>query len=150
MIDVFHHIPEIRPFLDEAVRCLRSGGALLLVEPWLSRWSRLIYTHLHHEPFDPNAEAWAFPSTGPLSGANVALPWIVFERDKMVLARDYPNLAIREVRPMMPFRYLVSGGISMRQLMPEAAFPVWRQIDGWLSRWPSSWPMFALIDVRRS
>jgi SAM-dependent methyltransferase len=149
MVDVFHHIPDIRPFLHEAVRCLRSGGALLMIEPWVSRWSRLIYTHLHHEPFHPESASWSFPPTGPLSGANGALPWIVFERDKQILSRDFSSLTIRDVRPIMPFRYLVSGGVSMRQLMPRALFPIWRQIDHCLSHWSNVWPMFVLIDVRR-
>ena len=149
MIDVFHHISDVRLFLTEAERTLGTGGAILMIEPWVSRWSQLIYTNLHHEPFDPKAETWGFPSSGPLSGANGALPWIVFERDKVVFARDFPSLAIREVRPMMPFRYLVSGGVSMRQLMPKASFPLWTWIDRSLSRWTHSWPMFALIDVVR-
>jgi hypothetical protein len=149
MVDVFHHIPQIRPFLAEAERSLRSGGAILMIEPWVSTWSHFIYTNLHHEPFDPGAEFWSFPRSGPLSGANGALPWIVFERDREIFASDFPNLEIREVRPMMPFRYLVSGGVSMRQLMPKVSFPFWSWVDNCLSRWRDSWPMFALIAVVR-
>jgi hypothetical protein len=149
MIDVFHHVPEIRPFLEEAERSLRSGGTIIMIEPWLSRWSRFIYTHLHHEPFDPKSRSWSFPTSGPLSGANGALPWIVFERDREIFTRDFPNLEIRQVRPMMPFCYLVSGGVSMRQLMPKALFPMWIGVDDFLSRWPGTWPMFTLIEISR-
>lgn len=149
MVDVLHHIRETRPFLAEAERCLMPGGAVLMIEPWVSAWSRFIYAHLHHEPFDPDSDDWSFPPKGPLSGANGALPWIVFQRDRTAFDKEFPNLTIREVRPMMPLRYLVSGGVSMRQLMPERSFRLWSLLDNWLSRWPDRWPMFAMIDVRR-
>jgi SAM-dependent methyltransferase len=150
MVDVLHHIPESRPFLAEAERCLAPGGAILMIEPWVTKWSSLVYRHLHHEPFHPESRTWSFPAHGPLSGANGALPWIVFERDGTVFEKEFPNLKIREVRPMTPLRYLVSGGVSMRQLMPEATFRFWTALDSWLSRWPDRWPMFAMIDIRRS
>jgi SAM-dependent methyltransferase len=149
MVDVLHHIPDNRAFLAEAQRCLRPGGRILMIEPWVSAWSRPVYTYLHHEPFVPDAADWSFPSTGPLSGANGALPWIIFERDRSRFEREFPDLAIEAVRPFMPFRYLISGGVSMRQLMPEVTFGAWRKLESWLCRWPRHWPMFALIQVTR-
>ena len=149
MVDVLHHIPDSRAFLAEAQRCLRSGGSIVMIEPWASTWSRRIYTRLHHEPFHPDAKDWNFPDTGPLSGANGALPWIIFERDRREFESAFPELAIREVRPFMPFRYLVSGGVSMRQLMPAATFRLWRRIESWLGRWPQHWSMFAFIHLER-
>jgi hypothetical protein len=120
-----------------------------MIEPWVSTWSRPVYAHLHHEPFDPAAKDWTFPLAGPLSGANGALPWIVFERDRKDFEAQFHEFEIRAVRPLMPFRYLVSGGVSMRQLMPEASFPLWRRLESWLSRWPGHWSMFALIHLTR-
>ena len=123
MADVFHHMPDVRLFLAEAQRCLRPGGRVIMIEPWVSTWSRQIYSRLHHEPFDASAGNWALPGGGPLSGANSALPWIVFERDRHRFEAEFQGLEVQTVRPFMPFRYLVSGGVSMRQLMPEGAFP---------------------------
>src|SRR5580704_5831472 len=34
MVDVLHHLPDIRAFLMEAQRCLRSGGSIVMIEPW--------------------------------------------------------------------------------------------------------------------
>ncbi|MGA2184431.1 MAG: methyltransferase domain-containing protein [Bryobacteraceae bacterium] len=149
MVDVLHHIPDNRAFLREAQRCLRSGGSIVMIEPWVSTWSRPIYSRLHNEPFDPNAKDWTFPDTGPLSGANGALPWIMFQRDRKVFEAEFPELEIRAVRPFMPFRYLVSGGVSMRQLMPSATFPLWRRLESWLCTWPHHWSMFALVHLSR-
>jgi SAM-dependent methyltransferase len=149
MVDVLHHIPDNHAFLKEAQRCVRSGGSIAMIEPWTSTWSRPIYTHLHHEPFDPDAKDWAFPAKGPLSGANVALPWIIFQRDRRAFEAEFGELEIREVRPFMPFRYVISGGVSMRQLMPEATFDLWRKVESWLCTWSPQWSMFALIHITR-
>ena len=89
-----------------------------MIEPWVNPWSRLIYAHLHHEPFDPLVAEWEFPPTGPLSGANGAMPWILFRRDRGRFESEFPQWRIRSFRPMMPLRYLLSGGVSMRNLSP--------------------------------
>ena len=88
MINVFHLIPDAAAFLKEAMRTLKSAGKIILIEPASSFWGRIIYGNLHHEPFDPKGN-WTIPSTGTLSGANIALPWIVFERDKTEFKKSY-------------------------------------------------------------
>jgi hypothetical protein len=145
MTDVLHHIPEVKRFFTEATRCVRSGGAIIMIEPWVSPWSRQIYTRLHHEPFEPKAVDWHFASTGPLSAANGALPWILFERDRAEFARQFPSWRIKSIKPMMPFRYLWSGGVSMRAVMPGWSFGTWRLVEKLLEPWMDTWAMFARI-----
>lgn len=145
MTDVFHHISAPRAFLREALRALNDGGAIVMIEPWVSRWSRSIYRQFHHEPFDPNAEKWEFPAEGPLSGANGALPWIVFARDRPLFEREFPQLRIRCVRPMMPFAYVMSGGVAMRSLMPGFTYRFWRGLENAIPAAAAA--MFALIVV---
>lgn len=148
LTDVLHHIPDSRCFLREASRCLRPGGVMVMIEPWLSAWSQVIYTHLHHEPFDPRAAEWTVPDHGPLSGANGAIPWMIFERDRGKFEAEFPEFHIETIRPMMPFRYLVSGGVSMRNLMPRASFGLWKAFENVLSPWMGHLAMFAFIVVR--
>lgn len=149
MVNVFHHLAEPRRFFAEAARCVRPGGAMVMVEPWVTAWSRLVYTKLHHEPFQPAATEWEFQSTGPMSGANGALPWIVFERDRFQFEREFPLWIIRNVEIRMPFRYLLSGGLSMKSLVPNWSFGLCRSLDRSLQPWSRSLGMFAFIRLER-
>lgn len=93
-----------------------------MIEPWVSAWSRLVYTRLHHEPFAPEADSWDLPPGGPLSGGNDALPWIIFARDLRRFRRDHPAWQVRSTVPGFPLSYLLSGGISLRSLVPGWMF----------------------------
>ena len=124
MTDVFHHLPKPRLFLAEAARCLCHGGVVAMVEPWTTSWSTFVYSKFHHEPFQPDVLKWEFESNGPLSGANGALPWIVFHRDRKQFESEFPQLHIRSIEPMMPLRYLLSGGVSLISLQPWWTFRI--------------------------
>jgi SAM-dependent methyltransferase len=150
MVDVLHHIPDTQAFLAEAVRCVKPGGVVSMTEPWVSTWSKYIYNKLHHEPFVPTAPDWTFPASGPLSGANGALPWIIFQRDRDLFERRYPGLRIESIRPMMPLRYLLSGGVSMRSLTPEFSFGFWRMVEAAMRPQMHNLAMFAHIVLRRT
>ena len=149
MVDVLHHLPQPRRFFCEAARCVRPGGVVTMIEPWVTNWSRLIYRRVHHEPFDPQAKEWEFPTSGPLSGANGALPYILFARDRETFQREFPMWQIEAVEPMMPFCYLLSGGVSMRTLMPGWSFTLWRGIENLLQPVMNHLAMFALVVLRK-
>lgn len=148
MTDVLHHIPQVRRFFAEAARCVAPGGRIIMIEPWHSAWSRFIFTRFHAEPFVPEA-GWDIPQSGPLSGANQALPWIVFERDRRLFEQEFPMWRLVRVRPFMPFRYLASGGVSLRALSPGWSFLPWRALETLLQPLMSHLAMFALIVLER-
>jgi SAM-dependent methyltransferase len=145
MTNVLHHLPRPLSFFAEAARAVRPGGVVTMIEPWVTPWSRWVYTRLHHEPFLPAAQEWEIAAGGPLSGANGALPWILFHRDRERFERAAPEWRLRSIAPLMPFRYLVSGGVSLRTLMP-AAYPLWRRLDRALA---SRAAMFAHVVLER-
>src|SRR6476659_2656365 len=122
MTNVLHHLPDVARFLKEFERCAKPNGTLVMIEPWVTAWSRRIYGSLHSEPFDPNAQRWTVAPGKPLSEANGALPWIVFERDRRRFAEEFPELVVETIRPLMPMSYLVSGGVSMRSLAPSWSY----------------------------
>jgi SAM-dependent methyltransferase len=149
MTDVMHHMPNVRSFFTEASRCLRPGGKILMIEPWVTSWSRWVFTRLHSEPFLPETPDWSFSSTGHLSSANIAMPWIVFVRDRRKFESEFPELSIEEIRPFLPFRYLVSGGVGMRSLMPGFTHNAWARLERLLESQMFRLGMFAFVSLRR-
>jgi SAM-dependent methyltransferase len=146
MIDTFHHIPDSSLFLSEANRILKSNGKIIMIEPANSLWGRFIYKNFHHEPFNPEG-GWDIPESGPLTGANGALPWIVFVRDKALFQERFPDLKIESVEYHHPLSYLVSGGVSYRQLVPDFSYPVFRFLDKMLPKVSRHLSMFMTIKI---
>ncbi len=147
--DVLHHIAAPRDFLREAVRVLRPAGRIVMIEPWVTPWSRFVYGRLHHEPFHPENDSWEFPMSGPLSGANGALPWIIFERDRGRFEAEFPSLHLIETRLLMPFRFLLSGGTSNRALIPSWSFGAMKTVEQALGPFLSKLAMFALVVIEK-
>ena len=147
MTDVFHHIPSVKKFLAESGRCVKPGGILTMIEPWNTPWARFIFSNFHPEPFLAKAKNWEFESSGPVSGANQALPWIVFERDRQEFIKNFPVWEIKSIKPGMPLRYLLSGGIEHRNLVPNFSYPFWKKLENNLSPWMNNLGMFAQITL---
>lgn len=123
MFNVLHHLKNVKQFFLEAERCLVSGGKILMIEPANTLWSRFIYQQFHHEQFNPKG-TWKIRSRGPLSGANGALPWIVFFRDRAKYMKLYPHLHIVTIQYRTPLKYLLSGGLSHPQFVPSWTYPI--------------------------
>jgi len=148
MIDTFHHIPDSKIFLQEVNRVLKSKGRIIMVEPANSKWGSFIYKNFHHEPFDGTGD-WTIPERGPLTGANGALPWIVFERDKDLFSKLFPHLNIKSIQYHTPFRYLLSGGVSYKGILPGFSFPLFRLIDKLFAGFSKDLSMFFTIEIEK-
>ena len=122
MIDVLHHIPNCEKFFAEAQRTLKPEGRIVMIEPANTTFSRLIFKNFHHENFDPSANDWTFPTSGPLSGANGALPWIIFSRDYDRFVKTFSVLSREQIKLHTPFLYLISGGLTFKSLLPGWMF----------------------------
>lgn len=115
---VLHHIPDADRFFKEVDRCLMPGGRLIMVEPHNTLWGGVVSRHLHHEAYDPEGD-WTIPAGGRLSGANLALPWIVFSRDRHMFDRRFPRLKVRNLESRDALHYILSGGFKYKQFVPD-------------------------------
>lgn len=149
MTDVFHHLSHPRQFFKNSIRALSMNGRIVMIEPWVSRWSKRVYPNFHHEPFDPLVKQWEFPTSGPLSGSNQALPWIIFQRDQLLFTHEFPQLKIKKIQPIMPFRYLLSGGVSLRSFMPGWSTGFWKWFERLFNRNMDDWAMFSVIVLEK-
>jgi SAM-dependent methyltransferase len=132
MMNVLHHLPDPEAFFREAERVLAPGGRIVMIEPFVSPLSRILYRGLHHEPLDPGRECWTLDCRGPMSSSDMAIPWVIFVRDRARFESLFPRLEIRRVVPHTILLYALSGGVSMRSFLPAAAFDLSRRAEGLL------------------
>jgi SAM-dependent methyltransferase len=127
---VFHHIPDVRRFLREAQRTLVVGGVISIIDIARTPLARLLFGHDVLEDYytTPPGE-WHLDERRRAEGANQALAWIVFERDRRIFETEFPDLSI-ECREHLPwFGYLCSGGVTRRSLVPSAVAGVVERLD---------------------
>ncbi len=165
MFNVLHHITEPRAFFREALRCLKVWGRVVMIEPANTLWSRFIYKNFHHEAFDTQAPEWCcrgqakwelgtrkagtLQKSGPLSGGNGALAWIIFWRDRKIFESEFPSLRIVRMRNHTPLRYLLSGGLTLRQLVPSFSYPAVKAIEYTLPPINDLLGMFQTIELEK-
>ena len=148
MIDVLHHIADPRAFFAEALRCLKVGGKIVMIEPANTLFSRFIYKSFHHEAFDTGAD-WELGKGGPVSHGNGALPWIIFSRDRKVFEEEFPCLRIVRMHNHTPLRYLLSGGLTLRQLLPSFTYGAVKAMERVLSPLKNILGMFQTIEIEK-
>ena len=147
MLNVFHHISDVSAFLKEVTRCLKPGGRVLIVDQHVGWISRFILRYLHTECFAPRAVEWRFESTGPVSGANGALTWIVFRRDCEIFCNRFSSLELARYSPHTPLGYWLSGGLRRWSIMPGLLFPVASLFDRILTRVHQDFGSFVDVEL---
>lgn len=152
-INVFHHLPDPDRFFSELCRVLRPGGGCILIEPHGGFGSALLHRYLHSdESFLPDAQSWQTTDIGgPLSGANQALAYIVFERDIARFENLYGahlEIAYRGYS-LNAVRYLLSGGLNFRQLLPSAFEPILRMLESVGRPLARHWSFHQVIVIRK-
>ena len=130
LFDVLHHIENVTLFFNEALRILRPGGRVAMMEPYISFASWPIYHFLHPEPvnFKQNPLDWVEPSPErkPFD-ANQTFATVLFERRYSWFQKKYPQFIKRYHRRMSFFAYPLSGGfnnpslLSMKLIEPALA-----------------------------
>lgn len=143
-LDVLHHLAAPMKFLQEAQRILSPGGRLILVEPWITSFSYLIYRYLHQEGCDLSAHPWnsgdgdQSREKKALEG-NPAIPYLLFgPSHRSTTLASLPCFTPVAEKPFCLFAYLLSGGFKPFNLLPEflyslvcrferATSPLWRR-----------------------
>lgn len=150
MIDVLHHIKDLEKALMEMERCLKAGGKIIMIEPYISAWGFLIYKYFHPERkgFDDKS-GWKVKGSGRMSDANAAIPWIVFKRDRKIFEKKFSGLKIVRFSPHTPLRYLISGGLSRFQLLPSAFYPLIFFLEKKLAIFNDNIGMFVTIELKK-
>ena len=138
----FHHFPHPDKFLCELERVLIPGGGAILLEPYYGPFASFLFKRLFRtEGFDKAFPSWETPVAGPMNGANQALSYIIFVRDRADFERAHPQLKIvHQELCRNHMKYLLSGGLNFRQMLPDWMSPVVELVQfvfSPLNRWTS-------------
>ena len=128
-LDMLHHLAAPMAFLKEAERVLVPGGRLILVEPWVTPFSFVIYRYLHQEDCDLSTDPFA--ESNPERAAakkafdgNQAIPYLLFgSRNRAKTMALVPRLAIATIEQFCLFAYLLSFGFKPLNLLPKFLYP---------------------------
>ena len=122
----FHHFPHPDQFFVELERVLTPGGGVILLDPYYGPFASFLFKRLFvTEGFDKKFPSWETPTIGPMNGANQALSYIIFVRDRAEFESKYPTLKIVYQKPVGNYlKYLLSGGLNFIQLIPDWMSPV--------------------------
>lgn len=137
MLDVFHHLSFPVVFLKEAMRVLRVGGRLIMIEPNVSpvSWCFLKLFHeepvrLRDDPFDPQPRS----GTSPYE-SNQAIPYVMFIRESHRLQNHVPELKIVSTARFSLWAYPLSGGFHSWSLLPTVMAGPLLRIERPVSTW---------------
>ena len=145
MLDVLHHLARPSVFFSEAMRVLRPGGRLAMIEPGMTPLARPFYTYLHHEPVDmtvdPLADQPPEVAIDPFQ-SNQAIPSLLFDRTdhRKRFEQEFPDLRIVDLRKFSFLAYPLSGGFKRWSLLPGVIAPAMLRIDDLIS--PLLGPLF--------
>ena len=121
MVDVLHHIEAPIEFFQEALRCLRPGGRLLIVDMYISFFSNIILKLLHPEPVNMNEDFW---KKNKISGeakdpwdANQAMATKFFWKELDTFEKRFPQLQVKN-RETFDWCWPSTGGFSYPAIFP--------------------------------
>jgi SAM-dependent methyltransferase len=144
----FHHFPQPELFFKEAARVLVPGGGIVLIEPHYGFLAAMIYKRLFSvEGYDRSYPSWShLPNDLP----NQALSYICFIRDAKKFESLFPSLEVVEVIPATNWmRYLISGGLNFKQLLPNFFIPIIRLSERILSPFASQLALHTYFIIRK-
>jgi SAM-dependent methyltransferase len=130
LFDVLHHLGAPMVFFREAERVLRPKGRIIMIEPYVSWGSFLVYRFLHAEGMawrtDPfRGQDRAGGQRDPFRG-NQAVPTLIFEKYRREFGRAFPGLRVLRDERTDPILYPLSGGFHHPGLCPPG---LWRALE---------------------
>ncbi len=150
-INCFHHIPQPELFFKELNRVLSPGGGCVIIDPYYGPLASKVFKSLFDsETFDKAQKGWNLEQATIMHGANQALSYIVFIRDKGKFQKEFSELEIVEKKTLgTTLRYFLSGGVNFKQLLPDFSIPAIKSVEKLLSPLEHFYAMNHVVVLRK-
>ncbi|MEW6664790.1 MAG: class I SAM-dependent methyltransferase [Thermodesulfobacteriota bacterium] len=121
LFDVLHHLSAPALFFSEAERILKPDGRIVMMEPFVSCASFLVYKFFHQEGLqwktNPMDDKDPVRDRDPFQG-NQAVPTLIFEQYRKTFMQQHPHLRILREEKSDFLMYPLSGGFHHRSFCP--------------------------------
>jgi SAM-dependent methyltransferase len=141
LIDVLHHLAHPVHFINEAFRVLESGGRVIMLEPYPSLISLMVYRKFHPEPFIFKVDY--FNKTGIEEkdpwDSNQAVAYLLFYKQLKEFETNFSSkFRIVKKQRLSCILYPLSGGFENKAMIPDFLIPFFSLVE-WcfipLRRW---------------
>ena len=121
-IDVLHHLANPVHFFSEAQRVLQNNGRIIMLEPYISPCSYIIYKYFHQEDVDFEIDVWnkriASNNKKPAFDGNSAIPTLMFSKETERFRKEFPDLKVIQKDLLTFILYPLSGGFDRKSFVP--------------------------------
>lgn len=150
-VNCFHHFPDPEKFFSELIRILEPGGGCILIDPYYGPLATKFFREFcDTETFNKFQKDWSDPERTAMTGANQALTYIVFKRDRKIFAEKFPELEIVCMKPLTNYlSYILSGGVNFVQLVPNSLSFLVRAAEFFLFPMSRLFALHHLIVIRK-
>ncbi|HLX59802.1 MAG TPA: methyltransferase domain-containing protein [Planctomycetota bacterium] len=144
VIDVLHHLQRPLEFLRQAAKALKPGGRLVVCEPAVTPWSRLVYGFGHHEPIDTHWDLFGLDGTPPdpdpgHTFANMGIAELLFWKFRAKTLEKAPSFKFIRARKTAFLLYPMTGGFSYKCYAPKFGFATALKIEDFVLRPFANW-----------
>jgi len=155
--DVIHHLQRPLSFLRQAAAALQPCGRLVLCEPALSPWGRLVYGLAHHEPVDLRWDLFGLDKLPPdpdpgHTFTNLAIAEMLFWRERARTLTAVPQLRLHAASKFAFLLYPLTGGFSYPCFVPHLGFATCLRLEDAAMRpfadWLTGMRMLVVLERR--
>ncbi len=132
LIDVLHHFSNPVLFFKETLRTLERNGRIVIIEPFPSPFSLVVYKMFHPEPFKFRIDYFNINETSKKNpwDSNQAIAYLLFFKHLKSFLKELDNgIRIIKKRKISFILYPASGGFENRSLIPDFLIPIFQVIE---------------------